>query len=385
MATIKGKWRWNETIEGTEDIQDLRILIRFDSGGGSFYGIEVDKGVDGVYRLVYIPLEGYAPIVFQSPQHSTNSTMQLSLEEYRIIDFGRDVRSIDQDAYEFIVANAEPFYDIADKLRRVYHNVDTVYYAGKSAGREAGKREGYTQGKLDGYIEGKAEGYQDGLVSSEAYEKGKQAEYDAFWDAFQSSGTRTYYADAFRGATFEYIRPKHKITPKDKGGASRIFYDCKFLKKAEAAYIDFSQIPRGSHISETYYNTFTMCYALEEVEDIGFVPTFGYGSTFNVCTSLKKIAVIRADADTQFLNDTFGKCIALEEITFEGEIGSDINFQWSTKLTRASIENIINHLSDNVSGNKLALSKAATENAFPVWDDWGALVMAHPNWTLELV
>ena len=384
MATITGKWRWNDTIEGTEDIQDLRINIRFDSGGRSFYGIEVDKGVDGVYRLRYMPYTGSTPIVFQSTWNPPDSTMLLSLEEYRIIDFRRDILSIDQDAYEFIVANAEPFYDIADKLSRVLNNVDMVYYSGKSAGREAGKREGYTQGKLDGYIEGKAEGYQEGLVSSEAYEKGKKEEYDAFWGAFQADGKRTYYADAFRGSTVEYVRPKHKITPKDKGGASRIFYDCKFLKKAEAAYIDLSQIPRGSHISETYYNTFTMCYELEEVEDIGFVPTFGYGSTFAYCLNLKKVAMIRVDVDTQFSNDTFVKCTELEEITFKGEIGSNINFQWSTKLTRASIESIINHLSDTATGKTLTLSKTAVNAAFG--DEWDSYVTAHKpsGWNITL-
>ena len=58
------------------------------------------------------------------------------------------------------------------------------------------------------------------------------------------------------------------------------------------------------------------------------------------------------------------------------------------KLTRASIENIINHLSDNVSGKTLTLSKTAVNNAFPDTGnnaDWGALVMAHQNWIISLV
>ena len=278
---------------------------------------------------------------------------------------------------------------------------DLGYGAGYDIGEAEGYRDGYQEGEAtgfdNGYTEGAEAGYNNGLAD------GKQSESDAFWDAFQNGGNRTYYGDAFRESTLEYVHPKHKITPTYKGGAARMFYASKKLKKAEADYLDFSQIPRGSYIFEGYYNTFTMCYELEEVEDIGFVPTFGYGSTFNVCKALRKIAVLRADADTQFLNDTFGKCIALEEITFEGVIGNSINFQWSTKLNRASIENIITCLADNQQGKgkTLTLSKAAVDEAFRGisagdfttivdgtnsvdWITWSNTIM-YKGWTLTLV
>lgn len=410
MAKIKGYWKWHEDESTGEWISgDFRWNCSFESNGQTFTDIETYYNT-GVQCIGYIG-EGTNKSVrsFSSQGDEIVATWNT---KYLVMNFGATWQDIDDELYSFITNHADS-WGMSDRLITIYDNEQKVYDKGYQVGEEAGdaagydrgysagEQDGYSAGELKGYNDGKTEGraegkaeglkegydngYQEGLVSSEAYEKGKQAEHDAFWDAFQNSGKRTYYADAFRGATFEYIRPKHKITPKDKGGASRIFYGCKFLKKAEAAYIDFSQIPRGSHISETYYNTFTMCYELEEIEDIGFVPTFGYGSTFNVCKALRKIAVIRADAGTQFLKDTFGNCTALEEITFEGEIGSDINFQWSTKLNRASIENIITHLSDNVSGKTLTLSKTATENAFPDWNDWGALVMAHQNWEIKLV
>lgn len=364
---IKGRWRWKDDVNN-DDVVQLTTGASFVSNSTRFVAIQIDWSV-GVTTITYIQENGNDI----NYRYEKDGIAKIN-NDYRIMDFGEIDQLITDELSNFISANAEPYrapLTIAEKLAVIAENEQKVYDAGYNSGYKVGFEEGKAG---DGYGEG--------------FEAGKQAEYDAFWNAFQNSGKRTYYADAFRGATFEYIRPKHKITPKDKGGASRIFYGCKFLKKAEAAYIDLSQIPRGSHIAETYYNTFTSCHELEEIEDIGFVPTFGYGSTFNYCIALSKIAVIRADVDTQFLNDTFGNCIALEEITFDGEIGSDINFQWSTKLNRASIENIITHLSDNVSGKTLTLSKTAVNNAFPDTGnnaDWGALVMAHQNWTLSLV
>ena len=361
MATITGKWRWNDTIEGTEDIQDLRINIRFDSGGRSFYGIEVDKGVDGVYRLAYMPYTGSTPIVFQSTWNPPDSTMQLSLEEYRIIDFRRDILSIDQDAYEFIVANAEPFYDIADKLRRVINNVDTVYYSGKSAGREAGKREGYEVGKAEGLEEGYDNGYQEGLVSGEGYENGYSKAESDFWDVIQESGKRTEYTYAFSRWADEYIRPKYKVILKNAGSQKNMFYMNKYVKKIEAAYFDLSQLPRGTNDNQSFSYCFTSSSALEEIEDIGMQASYSYAYAFAYCAKLKKIAMVRVDETTQGLGNAFSGCHVLESVTFEGVIGISINLQWCTKLNLASMQNIVDCLAEGVSGKTLTLSKDAVD------------------------
>ena len=401
MATITGKWRWNDTIEGTEDIQDLHINIRFDSIGERFHGIRVDKGVDGVYRLRYLPYEGSAPIVFQSTWNPMDSTMQLSLEEYRIIDFRRDVLSIDQDAYEFIVANAEPFYDIADKLRRVYNNVDTVYYSGKSAGREEGKSQGYTvgytvgyddgkrDGKTEGRAEGKAEGlkegynngYQDGLVSSEAYEKGKQAEYDAFWDSYQQNGNRKdYQYGAFGGLGWDDVtyKPKYPIT------ATHVYSMYTGCRMTRITNVDFSNAP-------VFTNVFQVAQSLLYIDNIELPKASGMLSAFNGCIRLQTIGRLFVNENMTYTS-TFANCSALENITFDGVIGNDINFQRSTKLTRASIENIINHLSDNGSGKTLTLSEAAVDKAFETedlfgseTDEWATLYSSKPNWQITLV
>jgi hypothetical protein len=265
---------------------------------------------------------------------------------------------------------------IADKVRRAKTDLDEVHAAGVEEGKALG---GYTKG----------------------YEDGKRAEYDAFWDTVQNYGNRTDYGKAFLGWNCEYIRPKYKVTPSDRVTSVNTFYGNKTLKKIEAEYFDFSQKTRGNSITTGWYWTFSTCAALEEIEDIGMMPDTAYDATFAFCYGLKKIAKITTDKDVQF-GDTFRGCNALEDITFEGEIGNNINFQWSTKLTKASITSVVNALSNTASGRTLQLSKTAVDNAFPTWFDnpetgeqenlgcdinseWVALVASKSNWIITLV
>ena len=73
--------------------------------------------------------------------------------------------------------------------------------------------------------------------------------------------------------------------------------------------------------------------------------------------------------------ETFKGCKKLKNIVFEGVIGNNINFQWSTLLTKESITSIVEHLAGSpMVGNigTLTLSKTAVDVAFKgslVWDD----------------
>ncbi len=90
----------------------------------------------------------------------------------------------------------EKFKEIADKIREKTETVDlikpsdfadkieAVYAAGQSAGGGS-----YDAGFADG----------------------KQAEYDAFWDAFQENGNRKVYNYSFTGWTDEIYNPKYPI------------------------------------------------------------------------------------------------------------------------------------------------------------------------------
>lgn len=406
MATIKGKWAWNDYIEDKDENGDFQTHCEFVSNGQVF----TDLGFGYSSRWDYYSLDYWGEDtgsmqVAASAQGDT--TLRLELQEYRFMDFGEAGCEISMDAYDFIVANAEPFYDIADKLRRVYNNVDTVYYSGKSAGREAGKREGYTEGysngKFEGYVVGKAEGYQDGLVSSEGYENGYSKAESDFWDAVQNYGNRKDYSMAFRNWRCEYLHPKHKVVPTTANSATNTFYDNDSLKKVEAKYFDFSKKARGGYQGSGWYHTFTTCGELEEIEDIGIMPDADMTNTFQYCGKLKKVAKITVDVNTVISTTIFGSCPALESVTFEGEIGYGMVLSSSTKLTKASIKSIIEHLSDNVSGKTLTLSRTAVDNAF-AWtapdpdggnfeyggleegsgNEWYPLVVSKSNWQITL-
>lgn len=213
---------------------------------------------------------------------------------------------------------------------------------------------------------------------------GKQEEYDAFWDAKQpSKGAPTTMNGDFGGHwTVETFNPKYDIVPIS---CPNLFFG-NYLKidlvehlKSIGRRLDFSQC--GNQNSAFYMANFTR---------IGTASALG--GYYNVFMDCKNLVTIDEWGDAQGremtgggMTSTFSGCTALESIKIKGKFANDIYFHWSTKLKRASIESIVAALSDNVSGKKLQLSKTAVENAFPVSDDWSALVMAHQNWTITLL
>lgn len=248
-----------------------------------------------------------------------------------------------------------------EQFEVIEENIPKVYEAGYSKGYESGKAEG-----------------SDGLYE-EGFEAGKKAEYDAFWDIVQQGGKRDNYSTAFSRWDGEYIRPKYKVVPKNEQGAQTMFSGCPNLKKIEKAYFDMSQKAQGTNNNGGYYYMFASCVKLEEIEDIGFqaapiVATTAhvYANAFSNCYALHTIEKIRSDENAQY-QSAFASCRSLQNVTFEGVIGQNIDLHWSTPLSKASIVNIIGCLSDTASGKTLTLSKTAVENAFD-----GEEIVLHP-------
>ena len=291
---------------------------------------------------------------------------------------------------------------------------------GEAEGVQAGYKEGYKDGEAEGYskgeAEGQAKGYQEGHTAgyTEGYGVGEAAGHTAgytegydngsaagqaqgereIWDRITANNTRKTYETAFRDWDSEYIRPPYKIYPKAKRSTGQMFCQNNSLKKVEAAYFDFSQKERGTaNNQEGHYFTFYECKALEEVEDIGFQPDYSYGTTFGNCTNLKKIAVIRSDENTRYA-DTFAYAYAIEYVRFEGVIGQNgLNLRWSTKLSKASWQNVIGCLSATTTGLSITGSLSSVKKAFETApgandgntsDEWLALIATKPNWTISL-
>lgn len=266
--------------------------------------------------------------------------------------------------------NEAALLEITDMLTTATENVEKVYGAGHSAG--------------------------------------KQAEYDAFWNLKQPSrGAKQTYTGDFGGRwTEETFKPKYDVVPSSApymftGNNLRIDLVEHFKKIGKR--LDFSQCENQNS-----------CFFMSNFTHLGNVSALaGYYNVFQDC---KYLVTIDEWGDAQGremsaagLTSTFSNCVALENITIKGKFANTVYFHWSTKLTRASIESIVNALSDNVSGKTLQLSKVAVDEAFMVYNgplpeedpngydnpdnwiigsvsgEWMELCYIHSNWTITLI
>jgi hypothetical protein len=145
-------------------------------------------------------------------------------------------------------------------------------------------------------------------VHAHGEEAGKKAEYDTFWDAYQEKGKRNNYSSAF----FSYWWTDDIYNPK---------YDMVITTGA-------SSMCQAARISNTKVKI-----TLDGTS----------GNMFYGCSMLKTIPYLKL-TEKATLPNAFRSCAALENITFDGVIKCDVDLQYSTKLTRASIESLMAHL-----------------------------------------
>lgn len=141
--------------------------------------------------------------------------------------------------------------------------------------------------------------------------------YDTFWDTFQDYGNRRIYVECFRrGWTDENYNPKYPIVPDDSGNTN--------------AYDIFMY---NENITDTKV-------------DIDISQCKGTRCMFMGCKNLVTIRKIITSEKVTSYDRTFNTCNNLENVTFEGVICCNIAFPNSSKLSDASIQNIIDHLAD---------------------------------------
>lgn len=333
MASIKGKWVWNDVVKCNWLIAHPGSYdISFVSNGKRFSGIATNWVIG--YHTLYYFNENTSVTVGESK--AENENFYTVDKAYRFMNFGEE-QPVDDVLYEFIIQNAHEI-TMSEKYVYIAENEQKVF------------------------------------------EAGKQAEYDAFWDEFQRNGTLTNYANVFSGPgwTNKTFIPKYNLTPTY---AYMMFRDAAITGDLDKILAD----AKVSLITDDLYDStymFSMC-ALSRIGVINFPSCNTLNNTFTGCKKLKEIGVLHAKENMQF-NNPFSQCEALEKITIEGVIGQDINFQSSTLLSRASIESIITHLSSGASGKTLTLSSAAVNAAFP--DDWDSYVTEYKpaGWQIQL-
>jgi hypothetical protein len=89
--------------------------------------------------------------------------------------------------------------------------------------------------------------------------------------------------------------------------------------------------------------------------------------------------------DTVKCSNWFANATGLENVIFEGTIGQNgFDIHWSTKLTAASLESIINTLSSTTTGLTITLPTTAQSNYEAVYGSgsWNVLTATRSNWTI---
>lgn len=228
-----------------------------------------------------------------------------------------------------------------------------------------------------------------------AYEEGKQAEYDRFWDAYQQNGNKQTYTSTFCGESWtpETFVPKYDVVPVTSathlfGQKALMGCDLDEIAANVGVRIDFS---KSSHLSEVFFYSGIAKVGVFDTRNAATVHnTFAYATLLETI----RLLILKEDGSQSFNDASFRNCVKLSDITIAGKIGFSINFQWSTLLSKDSIVSIANALSTTVSGNTLTLSQTAVNNAFETSegaadgstsDEWTALIDSKSNWTIILV
>lgn len=225
------------------------------------------------------------------------------------------------------------------------------------------------------------------------YEAGKKSEYDEFWDLYQQNGSRGVYHYAFAGYGWDdtTFNPKYNIDSKNSVGMfmySRITDLEAILNKCGITF----NISNSSNYSALF--SYSETKVIPEL--VCSARTSYMGAMFRDCKKLHTIRKITLlDGFNANMTDVFKNCTALENITFEGFIPKNIILAESTLLSKASIINIIEHLSDVVVSNQAAtFSKIAIDNAFETSAgagdgstsaEWQSLIATKSNWTISLI
>ncbi len=194
------------------------------------------------------------------------------------------------------------------------------------------------------------------------YKIGRQEEYDAFWDGLQNYGSGTTdYRYKFFYWNDDCYNPKYPI----------------FSTKTSmmAAY-------QNARITNT-------------LVDIDLTGTGHAGSLFTSCALLITIPRLIFGENLTNINGMFNVCNNLENLNAEGIIAlNGLDLHWSTKLSKASIESVINVLSVATSGLTVTLSLTAVQNAFETSEgaldgdnspEWLNLIATKQNWTISLI
>ena len=211
------------------------------------------------------------------------------------------------------------------------------------------------------------------------YDAGKEAQEKAFWDMYQSNGSRVDYQSAFAGSgwTETTFRPKYNMAP------TNVY----MMFSGASISGDLVSILQGLGVTLDFSNTTSMPYLFQNsmFTRIGVVDASKAESLTGVFLNMHNLVTIDklivSDTGSVTFSDTFGTCEKLQNITVGGVIGQNVNLSLCPLLTHNSIINIISCLQDLTgTGNTRTLTLGET-NLSKLTDAEKA-VATEKGWTL---
>lgn len=225
-----------------------------------------------------------------------------------------------------------------------------------------------TRNKLTTIAENEQKVYDNGVAD------GKRAEYDAFWDDFQSDErvARDGYEYAFMRTrwTDEIFRPKKDLKAKNFYWA---FYgtgitDLQACLDRQGVKLDTSQAQNVASI----FQSANKCKRFPSLDLRS--ATVAITNLYHSCWSAETIGtIILKDDGSQVMNENcFYDTPKLKNISFEGTIGNGLKLSWSPLLTVASLKSIIKHLKDYSGTDKeFAYTLTVKSSAWETLDESG--------------
>lgn len=253
------------------------------------------------------------------------------------------------------------------------------------------------------YINGKEILFSPTVDIEGSYSEGKQAEHKAFWDSACPnpniySGNYKFAGTSWTDTTF---KPNISLIIYN---AASMFNMCNITDLAgildrQGLVFDFSPC---TNFSNTF--AYAKLTTIPVLDTTGCSVLSGIFYDSRAIHTIEKL-ILKSDGSQTFSN-LFYNCQALVNIVIEGVIGqSGFNMQWSTKLSKASIESIINALDDetkiDANGNPLSrsitLSREAVQREFREVNfetgeaiagdesgEWNWLIGTVSGWTIVL-
>lgn len=217
------------------------------------------------------------------------------------------------------------------------------------------------------------------------YDAGKQAEWSAFWDAFQSTNggkVRTDYSYAFYsgigcGWNATNFKPKYDLRPTN---AAYMFY--QFSSGYVASLTDM--LEQAGVVLDTSqcinHNRMFANSPVSEIPHIDLTKSTTVEYLFYSCLYLEKAEITLAENTVPNYYNAFTHCQKLRDLTINGTVDKALSLAQSPNLTTTSVQSVIDSLKDLTGATTQTLTLHATVGA-ALTDAQKATISAR-NWTL---